>query len=245
MNAMARRDKLAAAILLTAMPMFSQPAFDAASVRPVRDDTRTWAIRQVTATRYRSVSNVMQLITWAWNVKNYQVLSAPAWTTQERFEIQATPGHSANTDEQRAMLQSLLQERFALKVRHDTRQMPVYTLSVAKNGPKFAAATKNPEPGHRGINIESGMLIARSGAIADFADILTANLDRPVLNRTNLSDAYDFTLTWEPPNGKNGPWAAFGPALLSTIRELGLRLDPAKEPVDVLVIDAVNRPVEQ
>jgi uncharacterized protein (TIGR03435 family) len=242
---MAQWAKVAAAILLTAAPVFSQPAFDAAAVRPVRDDSRTWAIRQVTATRYRSVSNVMQLITWAWNVKNYQVLNAPSWTSQERFEIQATPGHSANTDEQRAMLQTLLKERFGLEVRHETREIPVYTLVVGKNGLKFSVAKENPEPGHRGINIEAGMLIARSGTIDDFADILTTNLDRPVLNRTNLTGNYDFALTWEPPNGKNGPWAPFGPALFSTIGDLGLHLNPAKAPVDMLVIDAVGRPVEQ
>ena len=242
---MAHWKKLAAAILLTAMSVSSQQAFDAASVRPVRDDTRTWAIRQVTATRYRSLSNVMQLITWAWNVKNYQVLNAPAWTTEERFEIQATPGHPSKTDEHRLMLQELLKERFGLKVHHETREIPVYALVTGKNGLKLAVATKNPEPGHRGINIESGMLIARSGTLDDFADILTTNIDRPVLNRTNLSGNYDFTLTWEPPNGKNGAWAPFGPALLSTVRELGLRLDPAKAPVDMLVIDAVDRPAEQ
>jgi len=237
--------KLAAAILLTTLPLSSQQVFDAASVRPVHDDTRTWAIRQVTPTRYRSLSNVMQLITWAWNVRNYQVLSAPAWTSEERFEIQATPGHPAKTDEHRLMLQELLKERFGLKVHHETRQLPVYALVVGKSGPKLAVAKENPAPGHRGINIESGMLIGRSGTLDNLTDILTTNLDRPVLNRTNLSGSYDFTLTWEPPNGKDGTWAPFGPALLSTIRELGLRLDPAKAPIDMLVIDAVERPAEQ
>src|SRR6185312_206023 len=89
---MTHRGKFAAAILLTAAPILSQVAFDAAVVRPVRDDTRTWAIRQVTATRYRSLSNVMQPVTLAWKMKNYQVWGAPAWTSEERFEIRATPG---------------------------------------------------------------------------------------------------------------------------------------------------------
>ncbi|HVW11074.1 MAG TPA: TIGR03435 family protein [Bryobacteraceae bacterium] len=233
------------AILFTAAPAFSQAAFDAASVHPVHDDTRTWAVRQVNATHYRSVSNVMQLITWAWSVKNYQVVNAPGWISVERFEIQAATGHLSATAEQRQMLQQLLQERFGLKVHHVTRELPVYALVVGKNGLKVAVATQAPEPGHRGINIESGMLISRSGTIDDFADVLTTNLDRPVINRTKLTGAYDFTLTWEPPNGTNGPWAPFGPALLSTVRELGLRLDPTKAPVDMLVIDAVEHPADQ
>jgi len=240
-----RWNKLAAVILLTVATGFSQMAFDAASVRPVGDDARTWAIRQVTTTRYRSLSNMMQLITWAWNVKNYQVLNAPSWTSEDRFEIQATTANPSSTTDQRQMLQALLKERFALKVHHETRQIPVYALVVGKSGMKLAVAKENPEPGHRGINIESGMLIARSGTMDDFVNVLTTNMDRPVLNHTNLSGGYDFTLTWEPPNGKDGPWAPFGPALLSTIRELGLRLDPATAPIDVLVIDSVEHPSER
>lgn len=222
----------------------SQPAFDAAIVRPVRDDTRTWAIRQVTATRYRSLSNLMQLVTWAWKMKNYQILGAPAWTSEERFEIQATPGHSSSADEQRLMLRKLLTERFGLKVHSERREIPVYALVTGKDGPKLGVAKEDPAPGHRGINIESGVLIARSGTMDDFVDVLTTNLDRPVLNQTNLAGQYDFTLTWDQPPANGGQWSPIGPALFTPIRELGLRLDSAKAPVEVLVIDAVERPTE-
>jgi uncharacterized protein (TIGR03435 family) len=244
----AHRVKLIVGILLAAAGLssqtVSQPAFDAAVVRPVHDDTQTWAIRQVTATRYRSLSNVMQLVTWAWQMKNYQILGAPAWTSEERFEIQATPGHSSTTDEQRLMLQELLMERFGLKVHTERREMAVYVLVTGKDGPKLGTPKENTDPGHRGINIESGVLIARSGTMDDFVGVLTTNLDRPVLNQTNLNGKYDFTLTWDQLPANGAQWSPIGPALFTPIRELGLRLDSAKAPVETLVIDAVERPTE-
>src|SRR3569833_501765 len=246
---MSPRGQFIAAILLVAGSLFSQtvsqPAFDAAVVRPARDDTRTWATRLVTATRYRSLSNVMQLVTWAWKMKNYQILGAPAWASGERFGVQATPGHSSSADEQRLMLQKLLMERFGLKAHSERREIPVYVLGTGKDGPKLAVPKETSDPGHRGINIESGVLIARSGTMDDFVDVLTTNLDRPVLNQTNLNGKYDFTLTWDQPGGNGGQWSPIGPALFTPIRDLGLRLDSSKAPVEMLVIDAVERPAER
>jgi uncharacterized protein (TIGR03435 family) len=105
-----------------------------ASVKAVQD-TKTWALRQVNQERYRSVTNVTQLITWAWKMKNFQILGAPAWLSLERFEIQATTGNHSGTDQVRLMVQRLLADRFGLKVHREIRQTPVYALVVGKNGP--------------------------------------------------------------------------------------------------------------
>ena len=93
----------------------------------------------------------MQLITWAWKVKNYQVLGAPVWISQERFEIQATTGRPSSVDEERLMVQRLLASRFGLKVHREDKETPVYALVVGKNGPKLATAKEGTDPGHRGI----------------------------------------------------------------------------------------------
>lgn len=242
--------RLSAILLLAAAYglMFAQsssPAFEVASVRSAPEDTRTWAIRQTNPEHYRSLSNVNQLITWAWNVKNYQVLGAPRWIFQDRFNIQATTGHPASLDEEKLMVQKLLAERFALKAHDESREIPVYLLVVGKNGPKMEVATTPAGPGHRGININPGVIIAREGTMADFADVLTTNLDRPVLDRTNLDGHYNFTLTWEPPPPPaNGPgWSPIGPSLFTPVRQLGLRLDPDKAMVGMLVIDSIEHPV--
>lgn len=118
------------------------------------------------------------------------------------------------------MLQELLKQLFGLRVHHETREIPVCALVTGKNDLKLAVATKNPEPGHCGINIESGMLIARSGTIDDFVDVLTTNLDRPVLNRTERKR-----------------WSVGAVRTGSSHR--------AKAPIDMLVVDVVNPPAEQ
>lgn len=230
----------------TCMLMLAQSpsrAFDVASVRPIPEDTKTWAIRQTNPKNYRSLSNVNQLITWAWNVKNYQVLGAPKWIFQDRFEIQATTEHPASLEEEKLMVQKLLFDRFALKMHRERKEMPVYALIVGKNGPKMEVATTPAAQGHRGININPGIMTAQEGTMAEFAEVLTTNLDRPVLDKTNLDGHYNFTLTWEPPPPPpSGAWTPIGPSLFTPVRELGLRIDPEKAPIEMLVIDSIEKP---
>jgi len=188
----------------------------------------------------------MQLLTWAWNVKNYQIFGAPAWLFQERFDIQATTAHPSGVDEERLMVQKLLQDRFGLKLRRDNREFSLYALVVGKGGPKMAEATEYDQLHGRGLNVESGVLLSRSGTMGELVDFLTTNLDRPVIDKTNLAGVYDFTLTWDqasaPANGAN--WAPIGPELFTAIRDLGLRLDPQKASIEILVIGSIVHPVE-
>jgi uncharacterized protein (TIGR03435 family) len=235
-----------AAILLSA-PLFSQPAapaFEVASVKAVQN-SKTWAIRRVDAQLYRSVSNVMQTLTWAWKVKNYQVLNAPAWLGQERFEISATLGRPASDDQVRLMMQGLLAERFKLKLHRETRETPVYALVTGKSGPKFVEAPIGaPEEG-RGVNIVSGKMIARDATMPELVDVLTTNLDRPVIDQTNLTAHYDFDLTWDQPDVPGASaWTPIGPAIFTPIQSLGLRLEAQEVSVEMLVIDSVSRPSE-
>ena len=211
------------------------------------EDGRTWALRQVDPVRYRSLSNIMQWITWSWQLRDYQVIGAPGWATQERFEIQGSTGRPASVDEVRVMVQQLLATRFGLKVHHESRDRPVYQLVTGSGPLKITPGTGRAEPDRRGINIEKGALYARDGSLDDFAAVLTTNLDRPVLNKTNLTGGYDFTLTWDTSPTEKSPspaWSPIGPGLFTAVRELGLRLDARKASVDVLVIDAVMRPNE-
>jgi uncharacterized protein (TIGR03435 family) len=235
-------------VAATAAHLYSQspPSFEVASVSAVPQDSRTWAVRQVSSARYRSQTNVMQLLTWAWNVKNYQISGAPAWLSQDRFEIQATTAHPSGMDEERLMVRTLLQDRFGLKLHRDNREFPVYALVVGRGGPKMAAATDYDQLHGRGINIESGVLVSRCGTMGELADVLTTNLDRPVVDKSNLAGRYDFTLAWDRPSveADGASWAPIGPALFTSIRDLGLRLDPQKAPIEILVVDSIVHPAE-
>ena len=144
------------------------------------------------------------------------------------------------------MIQKLLERRFELKIHRENRDIPVYALVVGKNGPKMEVAKEGEQPGGRGINIESGVLVSRGGTMEELADVLTPNQDRPVLDKTNLAGHYDFRLTWDqqsPP--ANGPtWTPMGPAIFTPLHDLGLRLEAQKSPVEMLVIDSIGRPSE-
>lgn len=230
-----------------AAPLLAQPSpvFGAASVKAV-EDARTWAVRNVDSQLYRSVSNVMQTLTWAWKVKNYQVAGAPGWLGQERFEIAATipasSGKPVSDDEVRLMMQVLLAERFGLKLHRETREIAVYALVTGKNAPNLTESPLGAPAEGRGVNIVSGKLIARDATMGELVDVLTTNLDRPVIDETNLTAHYDFDLSWDRPDVAATGWEPIGPAIFTPIQSLGLRLEARRAAVEMLVIDSVSRP---
>ena len=187
--------------------------------------------------RYRALTaTVRNLITAAYSVRDVQIAGGPKWTESEAYDIEATaPGPFTNSERQ-TMLRNLLASRFALKLYRETREMNVYDLVVAKRGPTMTAAEK------AGLGVSPGKLrIAGRGAdMRTLAGVLSGTVDRIVRDHTGLSGYYDFALTWRP---DDAPPDDQRPSLLTAIQEqLGLRLDPAKGPVEVLVIDAVSRP---
>lgn len=173
----------------------------------------------------------------------------------------------------RQMLQGLATDRFKLSLSHETKDLPVYALVVTKNGPKLhESAFKPPEkepdtpPGPGDARRQMGMRINGRGELsATYGDInmlvnaLSRFVGRPVVDKTGLTGKYDFTLKWTPdeaqlaampggprPAGDDAPPPdASGPTLFTAIQEqLGLKLDPERAPMDVLVIQHVERPSE-
>lgn len=171
-----------------------------------------------------------------------------------------------------SMLQSLLAERFKLTLHHETKEMPVYVLLVAKNGPKMhesdPAPSDGPAPGgpapgpnRRGSIMMQGrgQLTVNGQPLSRFVDILSRFLGRVVVDQTGLKADYDFKLQWTPgdeevmfrgmgpgPDGRPAPPPdASGPTLFTALQEqLGLKLESQKAPVDTLVIDHVDKPSE-
>jgi uncharacterized protein (TIGR03435 family) len=153
------------------------------------------------------------------------------------------------------MLQKLLADRFKLAFHHDKKELPVYALVVAKGGPKLtkseADANATPSLLFRGL----GTLPVRNATIADFAGVMQAAvLDRPVVDQTGLTGRYDFVLTWTPDETQFGGLGvkvpppsenAAAPDLFTAIQQqVGLKFEPTKASVDVIVIDKVEKPSE-
>ncbi|MGO8735278.1 MAG: TIGR03435 family protein [Terriglobia bacterium] len=196
-----------------------------------------------------------------------QLSGGPDWIKSELYDIDAKVDDSLVEGEWKRlsfdqrwnqvmlMLQTLLADRFKLRVRHETKELPVYALVLAKNGPKFAEDNSHPEIGaisYRG----RGKLEAISCDFSLFAGILSFQPElggRVVLDKTGLHGHYSFTFQWAPENPSTGAQASdsasspepSGPSLFTALQEqLGLKLASTKASVDVLVIDYIERPSE-
>ncbi len=204
------------------------------------------------------------LISSAYNLavgSESRILGGPEWLRQDidQFEIQAKIEDSEYaamqkmTPEQQhqrvaLMDQSLLADRFKLKVHFETRELPVYALEVAKGGPKLTAA-KNQEPTRISTlgNAQANELTAIGVTLEQFVQspLLTgAAGGRPVVDQTGLKGSFDFTLKWTPDQSADSTAKeADAPSFFTAIREqLGLQLVSSKAPVEVIVIDHIEQP---
>lgn len=219
---------------------------------------------------------VRQLIVRAYGVQPYQVLGGPSWITSDRFDITAKAPGDAAPQQMNAMVETLLADRFKLKVRRETRQSDVYRLVKARADGKLGEALKpaavncdmargrGPAPGGPMMGpcqflIAPGRFQVAGQSMAAFANSLGMQVGRPVLDESGLQGAYDFTLTFMPDPGGRGMPAGLpppgapelppidpnAPALPTALQEqLGLRLEPAKGPVEMIVIDSIDQPTE-
>jgi uncharacterized protein (TIGR03435 family) len=194
------------------------------------------------------------LIEFAYGVNSRQVIGGPSWMASDKFDIVGRPqAEGVPNDRQiRAMIRALIEDRFKLTIHRDKRELPAYALVVG-SGSKMTANTNNPNGlpglGFRGLG-QMGVVNATMG---DFVNAMQSNvLDRPVLDRTGLQGRFDFTLNWTPDESQfRGmgvqvpPPAADAklPGLFTAIQEqLGLKLDSVNAPVEVIVIDRVEKP---
>jgi uncharacterized protein (TIGR03435 family) len=194
-----------------------------------------------------------------------QQITGPAWIDSERYDIVANAPTGASEEQVNIMLQNLLADRFKLVVHRETRKLPLYELTVAKNGLKIKPYIEDPnepdrEPGRPVFNqdgvpiprpggiafvIGSGQrqVIGRKQPIAQLARSLAVDLERPVVDKTGLTGDYDYSLRYIP-NGASAQLAgdSDGPDLVTAVQEqLGLKLESKKGPVEMLVVDSGQR----
>lgn len=252
--------------------------FETVSIKPTKSDCSGSFIPGYTVDGYRAECvTVRNLIRTAYDVKDYGVSGNPDWVNTELFNVEAKAETSVAdalsklTPEQlklarQGMLQALLAERFNLKIHRETKDEPVYLLVVGKNGPKFQNANSGDThtfPGADGSAVRGQIALGagseggrtakgHSVSMKLFADYLSLVLGRPVLDRTGLTGAYDFTLEWTPDATQTpAPDPAIadsrpglqGASIFSAVQEqLGLKLEPGKGPVELIVIDHIEKP---
>jgi len=193
--------------------------------------------------------NIRWLVEEAYGLKNYQ-LSFAALRNRADIDdvfydvIARAPGEGVLAKEQfREMLKTLLADRFQLAVHHESKEMPIYALVVGRKEPKLKENKAAEKCSMRGFPIEHAQGYAFKGcSTEDFARILSEGVvDRPVLDRTGLVGPYDFTFIGMPYIRSPHP-DDISP--FSGIRELGLKLEPQKASIEIVVVDHVEKPTK-
>jgi uncharacterized protein (TIGR03435 family) len=191
------------------------------------------------------------LVQQAWAISGYRIYGGPSWLDSTRFNIAAkAPDGAGNLtlDQMRPMLQTLLTDRFHLVLHRDTKELPLYRLVVSKNGKKFRESAASGEPQSR---MGTGQITDEKASLDALASQLGQQLGRFVVNETGLGGDFAFHLEWTPDPGQNlggdsdtpPPAGADGPSIFTALQEqLGLKLESAKGPVEVLVIDNAEKP---
>ena len=230
------------AAILFACAAWSQPAFEAASLKANKSPDFNSSFNTRTDNVEAKNMPLRELLVEAFEIKAYQLVG-PEWLSSERFDIVAKAPLGTGEDEKlMPLLRTLLIERFKLKTHKETRQLPCFSLVVTKDGFKV----KEVEAGSSSINstshLEGGELEARKANMEDFAEWLSREVERPVLDTTGLKGSYDFKLKYSKENSNRLAGAETYPILTLAIQEqLGLRLDKRTSAVPVIVIDHSKR----
>jgi uncharacterized protein (TIGR03435 family) len=238
-------------------PAASSLTFEVATIKPSAPGQSGrglgWNHRHFTS-HFTTLSQMMQ---FAWNVQQKQIINEPAWFDTETFDIDAQSETGEPTvQEWHTMMQHLLTERLGLTLHHEDRTLPAYVLEVAKSGTKLTESAA-PDPSIKdflpGVRIMRGQhmymrVVALHGTMPELAaELQRVETDRPVVDKTALTGRYNFTLTAtsikpffanDAPDPDNPQ-----PELFTAIREqLGLQLVPAKTSVDCLILDHISKP---
>ena len=236
-------------------------AFDVATIRPYTANDDHFLLRPARSIGALSATGVTLkfLIAETYNVRAYQVSGGPGWIGQERWDIRAkAEGVEGRLSAEQfyAMVKALLADRFQLKIHSETKEMPVYALLVGKNGSKLIAHNNAlPSPEKAG----AGRSYIRFTTTA-IAKMLSWEVGRPVVDKTGLRGEYDFKLEWAHEQGQDvlealglprsllrpeapPPSDSYRPSIFTAVQEqLGLRLESRKGPVEIIMIDHVERP---
>lgn len=202
-------------------------------------------------------TTTMQLLTFAYNCREYQLNGGPDWVNTARFDVRFTPDKpeialgpgvqraqaEAMFGRQRQRMQAILRDRFGLVLRAEVKELPVYALTIAKGGHKLKTAEAGKGP-H--LSTSDRQMTANAVYMNMVTPDLAGRLGRPVLNETGLDGPFDFRLEWTADSDETAQTAGTaGVSIFTALTEqLGLKLQSKKGPVPVFVIEKIEKPSE-
>lgn len=256
--------------VLTTAAIFAQslaPTFDVASIKPSKSGGGP-SIRVLPGRFLATYSSLRDLMAYAYGLRDDQIADGPSWIASDHYDVEATAvGNPPVGQIAGSMLQELLKDRFRLVLRKETRQLPVYELTVVKNGLKLQPTKEGsctvfspdssplpvapdaprlpfcgPRYGPKGADWTLDGSGIRMEALAE--SLSRVGLGRSVVDKTGLTGSYDVHLKWTADTLAAGtPDNQQGPSLFTSLREqLGLKLESAKGPVEVFAIDSAEKP---
>ena len=240
----------------TASAQATPPAYDVMTIKPNNSGSGSTSYGAPGNRFFAQNLSLKMLLQYAYDLNEDSIVGIPSQLDSKRFDIEAKivePDLDAlkNLSEKqgRLMVLPLLAERFQLKTHMETRPGPIYELVVAKGGPKFKPSEDQTSRANGSLgtssNGKSSKITANCVPIASLAKVLTGQLHRPVIDKTGLTGNYDLTLQWTPDDSPASTDDNAPPSIYTAVQEqLGLKLQPAKAPVEVLVVDHAAMPSE-
>jgi len=227
--------------------------FDVASIKANRTGAQNSGFRRFTGGQLNATNITLKmLISFAYDISQDQILQGPAWVDSERYDVVAKPDRSSGASDQsmaaiRRRTQALLADRFQLSLHKETRELPIFALVVDKGGPKNLQTPKGNSPDL----VSNGHHVACLAASMEFfaKAFLMGQVHKVVLDRTGIQGQFDFAMDWSPDDlpartagETNTAYDPSGPSLFVALREqLGLKLEPSRGPVEILIVDRAEK----
>ena len=244
------------AVLIAQQP---PPAFEVASVRSNVSDTPPSMTMPSQGTVAITNVPLINIITNAYATPPFRIVGVPQWVQRDRFDITARPPDGASPNPL-AMLRTLLEDRFKLRVHRESGEQPAYALLIARTdgrlGPRLqrsvtdCSAVKSTAPsadspcagGFMGVGPTGGTIVTKGQPLSRMISALSMAVNRSVVDRTGLDGPFDAELRWSA-DVNTTPANSDAPSIFTALQEqLGLKLESTRAPVEVLVIDSVERP---
>jgi uncharacterized protein (TIGR03435 family) len=244
-----------------AMAADADPAFEVATIKPSSSTSPTMQGIGVNGRNFSTRNTSLNdLVSVAYGLHAKQIVGSPSWGESDRYDIAAVPDHEGAPDLQQlqSMIAKLLVDRFGLKFHHEKRELSAYVLSLGKSGQKLTESEVKSSLPNFGMQPKpDGLTLAvRNSSMGDFTTFMrSVILDRPVVDQTALNGKFDFVVKFTPndsefnghppklPTAPDGTEVDAAPDLFKALQDQdGLKLSAEKLPVDVLVVDHVEKP---
>jgi uncharacterized protein (TIGR03435 family) len=234
---------------LKPMARDAHPSFEVATIKPSDPDAHGSGFQTTGRSIFIENETMNNMISFAYGVHAKQIVGGLPWFGSQRFDIRGLPDVDGmpNAIQLQEMVRKLLTDRFHLQFQREKREMPCFALTVAKGGPKITASKSGPDAlRDQSGNRNAGQVSWRitNNSMDEFAQFLQmAVLDRPVVDQTGLKGKFDFKLTWTTNSEAATTDANAAPGFLTAIQEqAGLKVEPSRAEVEVLVITHAEQP---